>query len=197
MSNVLAGIGFRVRLAEDGIAALREIRNDVPSILVSDLNMPGMSGFELLSVVRRRFPSIHVIAMSGFFTGDEVPSGVAADAFFQKGSSIACLLRLLGNVQQKSRHSLQNSTASAPLWIHRNGLNSSGEPTVTIACPECMRTFPQVIGTSLSSIRNTDCIYCRTSVHYALVPPTQPTPRVVVPPHPSEPVPIQLPQLYN
>ena len=48
--------------------------------------MPQMSGFELLSVVRRRFPEIPVIAVSGAYeTGDRVPGGVIADAFFAKG----------------------------------------------------------------------------------------------------------------
>jgi CheY-like chemotaxis protein len=89
LSLVLAEIGYPVRSAEDGLSALLELRNDVPDILITDLNMPGMSGFELLAVVRRRFPSIHTIAMSGAFCGNEVPSGVAADAFYQKGSSPA------------------------------------------------------------------------------------------------------------
>jgi CheY-like chemotaxis protein len=88
MSHVLAEIGYRVRVAEDGFAALLELRKEIPDILVCDLNMPGMSGFELLSVVRRRFPMIRTIAMSGAFCGDEAPSGVAADAFYQKGSSL-------------------------------------------------------------------------------------------------------------
>jgi len=43
-----------------------------------------MSGFELLSVVRRRFPAIQLIAMSGAFSGDGIPPGVAADAFMKK-----------------------------------------------------------------------------------------------------------------
>src|SRR5580658_11019572 len=79
LSCVLAEIGYDVRSAEDGFSALLEIRNEVPEILLSDLNMPGMSGFELLSQVRRQFPAIQTIAMSGAFHGDEVPSGVAAD----------------------------------------------------------------------------------------------------------------------
>ena len=87
MSLVLTEMGYQVRSVGDGFAALRAIRQDTPEILLSDLNMPGMSGFELLSVVRRRFPAILVIAMSGAFSGNEVPSGVPADAFFQKGSS--------------------------------------------------------------------------------------------------------------
>src|ERR1035438_487726 len=83
MSLILADIGYSVRTAEDGFSALIEMRKEIPDILLSDLNMPGMSGFGLLSVVRRRFPAMQTIAMSGAFHGDEVPSGVAADRFYQ------------------------------------------------------------------------------------------------------------------
>ena len=63
LSGILSEFGNRVRSAEDGFSALVEIQNNSPDIILSDLNMPGMSGFELLSVVRRRFPAIRVIAM--------------------------------------------------------------------------------------------------------------------------------------
>jgi DNA-binding NtrC family response regulator len=95
LSQVLTEIGYRVRSAEDGFSALREIMNEAPELLLSDLNMPGISGFELLSEVRRRFPAIRAIAMSGSFCGDEAPTGVAADGFYQKGSSVAALLRMM------------------------------------------------------------------------------------------------------
>jgi CheY-like chemotaxis protein len=103
MSLFLGEIGYQVRTAEDGLSALVEIEKEVPNILLTDLNMPRMSGFELLSVVRRRFPSIQTIAMSGTFQGDEVPSGVAADAFFQKGSSLGALLRVMENLPSRAR----------------------------------------------------------------------------------------------
>jgi len=96
MSMLLRELGFQVRTASDGFTALTAIQNQVPDMMVSDLNMPGMSGFELLTIVHASYPSIRVIAMSGAFFGDEVPSGVAAHAFYQKGSSVACLLRMLG-----------------------------------------------------------------------------------------------------
>ena len=67
-AEVFNYLGYRTRSAADGLAALIQIRQEVPDILLSDLNMPAMSGFELLSVVRRRFPAIYVIAMSGMFT---------------------------------------------------------------------------------------------------------------------------------
>jgi CheY-like chemotaxis protein len=88
-------MGYAVGTAENGFAALSEIGKSIPDILLSDLNMPGLSGFDLLSVVRRRFPAIRVIAMSGAFTGSEATSGLAADAFYQKGSSMGCLLKII------------------------------------------------------------------------------------------------------
>jgi CheY-like chemotaxis protein len=102
LSCLLTEIGYDVRSAEDGFSALLEIRNQVPEILLSDLNMPGMSGFELLSEVRRQFPAIQTIAMSRAFHGDEAPSGVAADGFYQKGSSMGSLLRLMGSLPRRA-----------------------------------------------------------------------------------------------
>ena len=171
MSHALAEIGYATRTAEDGLSALAEIRLQMPDILLSDLNMPGMSGFELLSVVRRRFPTIHLIAMSGAFSGDEAPSGVAADDFYQKGSSMGALLRIMETPPDMKRRASRHSGSADPIWIQRNGQNAWGEAYITIACPECLRTFPQAAGSSTSRIRDTICIHCRSSIRYAIVEP--------------------------
>jgi CheY-like chemotaxis protein len=168
LSNALVEIGYRVRSAEDGFSALHEIRNEVPGLLLSDLNMPKMSGFELLSVVRRRFPVIRTIAMSGSFSGDEVPSGVAADAYYQKGSSVLALLRIMETMPQTERKAPPPTSPDAPLWIHRNTHDFSPDANVTITCPECLRSFSETLGTGHLK-RKTDCIYCRSSIHYAIV----------------------------
>ena len=57
LAEILRVLGHRVRCASDGLAAMAEINQEIPEILLSDLNMPGMSGFELLPVVRRQIPS--------------------------------------------------------------------------------------------------------------------------------------------
>jgi CheY-like chemotaxis protein len=67
---LLMSAGYDVVVAEDGFAALSQLRKLLPDVIVSDLEMPRMSGFELLSVVRRRFPQILTVAMSGAYSDD-------------------------------------------------------------------------------------------------------------------------------
>jgi DNA-binding NtrC family response regulator len=98
LSQIFTEFQYVVRSAEDGVSALREIGQATPDIILSDLNMSGMSGFELLSEVRGRFPMIRVIAMSGAFSGDSIPSGVAADAFYEKGTGLSALLKIMETV---------------------------------------------------------------------------------------------------
>jgi CheY-like chemotaxis protein/ribosomal protein S27E len=168
VSDVLCEIGFHVRTAKDGYSALREIRRETPDILLSDLHMPGMSGFELLSVVRRRFPSILVIAMSGAFAGDEVPSGVPADGFFQKGCSTGALLQILTAPPRMKRHDPRLSGGAPPDPIQRIESASSSDGWYTIACPDCRRTATQ----ALHGVGSFTCVHCGNSIEYAIVEPS-------------------------
>jgi CheY-like chemotaxis protein len=95
LSELFTANGYSVRSAEEGSSALTEIQSEVPDIILSDLQMPGMSGFEFLSLVHFQFPTIHLIAMSAAFSGSRVPPGVAADAFYAKGSSLRSLLQTM------------------------------------------------------------------------------------------------------
>jgi CheY-like chemotaxis protein len=175
LSPIFTECGYSVRSAEDGFSALLEIRLEIPDIILSDLNMPGMSGFEFLSVVRRRFPTIRVIAMSGTFSGDGIPPGVAADAFYEKGANLDSLLQIADVMAHPERTpSLQHPSTLAPIWIPRNGHDLSGEAYVMITCPECLRTFQQVLGEAICSICETDCVYCHSLIHYAIVQPADP-----------------------
>lgn len=95
LSALLLESGHMVRSVEEGRSALAEAQTDTPDVLLSDLRMPGMSGEELIQQVRRRFPTVKVIAMSGSYRGVEVPHGVAAHFFYEKGTDRRKLLRLL------------------------------------------------------------------------------------------------------
>ena len=156
--------GYEVRTAADGFEALVELRRATPDLIVSDLGMPNMSGFELLSIVRRRFPHIPVIAISGEYIGAS-PAGLIADAFFIKGQhtpdelfrNIAALIKespLRPNLSKPDR---------APIWVPRT---DPGYFVVT--CTDCLRSFsvPAEESELGPEVRSTACTFCGTNVCY-------------------------------
>jgi DNA-binding NtrC family response regulator len=103
LEQVFAALGYRVRTADSGFAALAKMHEEVPEILLADLYMPGMSGFDLFAVVNRRFPGMRTIAMSGALSGISIPCGVIADAFHAKGHSLAALLQVIETPHSRIR----------------------------------------------------------------------------------------------
>jgi PleD family two-component response regulator len=59
--QVLSSHDYEVRTASHRFEALALVRNALPDLIIFDLNMPNMSGFELLSIVRRRFSQLPVV----------------------------------------------------------------------------------------------------------------------------------------
>ena len=166
---VLKMAGYEVSLAENGFDALLQLRRAFPAVIISDLNMPQMSGFEFLSVVRRRFPGVPVIAMSGaYHYGDAVPGGVIADVFYAKGRSNPDeLLKIVANlIQTSAARAVAHQKESAPVWIPRNGKDSHGIPYVVVTCTECLRSFPlSVVTEDLQKIQGCiDRLLGRTNI---------------------------------
>ncbi len=160
--------GFTVRSAEDGFSALQMIRSSVPDILLSDLNMPGMSGFELLSVVRRLHPRIHVIATSGAYSGNSVPKGIAADSFYEKASGLASLFELMDMAALLGHTSFYSHRAPTPLWIDLESRMPFESNHVLLNCPACLRPFRQTVDQIDDEIREANCRFCGGKVDYAI-----------------------------
>jgi len=85
-SAMLAEQGYEVLTAGDGQQALELLAQFRPDLVITDLRMPRLSGYELLEIMHERFPRLPVIVVSGEFSGNDLPPSVAADAFLQKGA---------------------------------------------------------------------------------------------------------------
>jgi CheY-like chemotaxis protein len=59
---------FAVLLAEDGLQALEGLKQNIISLVVTDLKMPNMDGFELLAHIMEHYPDIPVIIITGYST---------------------------------------------------------------------------------------------------------------------------------
>jgi CheY-like chemotaxis protein/anti-sigma regulatory factor (Ser/Thr protein kinase) len=61
---LLEDAGFEIGLAIDGIEALSSLRERLPDLIVTDLQMPRMDGLALVEAVRSEHPSVPVVLIS-------------------------------------------------------------------------------------------------------------------------------------
>jgi CheY-like chemotaxis protein len=161
--QLLEAQGYEVLCAEDGFEGLAALKQALPDIIISDLRMPNMNGFEFLSVVRRRFPIIPVIVISGEFSGLSVPESVLADAFFPKGGYKPTELfeRIIDLLHELPTRPKIGKSNKAAVWVK----NDKG--TVAVTCPECLRTFP-VSGVSKGD-NEAQCDFCSCKVRFEII----------------------------
>lgn len=66
LQKILSREGYQVQTANSGADALEILKNSSCNILISDMKMPGMDGFELLKQVKAMHPDVGVIIMTAF-----------------------------------------------------------------------------------------------------------------------------------
>ena len=58
--------------APDGQEALRNVREQLPDLVITDIRMPDMDGYELLAALRAEAPDLPVLALSGYVSDEDV-----------------------------------------------------------------------------------------------------------------------------
>lgn len=66
LEKILTREGYRILTAEDGEQALKVVNSEKVNIIISDMKMPNMSGFELLRAVKKDHPEIGMIMMTAY-----------------------------------------------------------------------------------------------------------------------------------
>lgn len=66
LDAALREAGFQVRLAEDGIDGLDRLAEEIPDIVITDINMPRMDGFGFIEAVRadRRYRGLPILVLT-------------------------------------------------------------------------------------------------------------------------------------
>ncbi len=101
---------YRVACFADAGSALRHIDADFAGVVVSDIRMPGMDGFELMTAVLKRDPEIPVVLFTGH--GD-IPMAVSAMRsgaydFIEKPFNPEILLETIRRAGEKRRLIVEN-----------------------------------------------------------------------------------------
>ncbi|MCP1661559.1 MAG: response regulator [Methanocalculus sp. MSAO_Arc1] len=79
LRRILEGEGYRVDTVSDGDSALARISLETPDLVLSDIVMPGMSGFELCEKIKATF-DIPVFLVTQLYDPEDVVHGVASGA---------------------------------------------------------------------------------------------------------------------
>jgi two-component system chemotaxis sensor kinase CheA len=90
LRNIIESAGFKVKTAVDGLDALQVMKNDPCDLLLTDIEMPKMNGFELTARIRKdkSLADVPVILITGLDSPEERNRGMesGANAYIVKGS---------------------------------------------------------------------------------------------------------------
>jgi two-component system, OmpR family, response regulator ResD len=86
LAAVLGDDAFDVRFAVDGKAALAAAAERAPDLVVLDVMMPGMDGYEVCRRLRETYPEMRILMLTARATDDaeEAAMAAGADAFLTK-----------------------------------------------------------------------------------------------------------------
>jgi DNA-binding NtrC family response regulator len=103
IGSTLTRAGFSVRTASDAKGALKEIASRCPDAVVTDLNMPGMTGIELAGEIQSIDNDLPVILMTAFGTIETAVQAMKNGAYdyitkpFEGDELIIALKRAIGH----------------------------------------------------------------------------------------------------
>ena len=111
--RVLERAGYRVTIAGDGNAAAEKIKHEPFDVILSDIQMPGMSGVDLLRIVRAYDLDVPVILMTGAPTLETAAEAVSLGAlqYLTKPMSNDVLLSALERASRLHRIAMMKREA--------------------------------------------------------------------------------------
>lgn len=115
--------GIRCQTADNGLTALRAAREIMPDLMLLDVRMPGIDGFDVLETIRLdpSLQTLPVILLTGCDDPADVRRGSAlhADQYITKPVSPNILLN-------RVKRLLSTHSRSAPRWTRAPSLSGSG-----------------------------------------------------------------------
>lgn len=95
---------FSILTAGNGEEALRILESHRVGLVVTDLKMPVMDGFDLISRIKKRYPSLPIIVLSSFLYPELEPrlTAMGVSQWIEKASlDIGVLEKIIGETWQR------------------------------------------------------------------------------------------------
>lgn len=106
LQTVLEDEGYQVEVADSGFAALKQIEANPPDLVLLDVMMPEMNGFEVIRRIRQNsaLPFIPVVLITGYTeTSPTKSSNVDADCLIRKPIDFNELLTCIQGIFQENK----------------------------------------------------------------------------------------------
>ncbi|HDD44074.1 MAG TPA: response regulator [Candidatus Desulfofervidus auxilii] len=83
LTKMLAFLGYKTNGAKDSFEAIRILENDHYDVVITDGEMPKMTGFELARFIKKKYPHIFIVGLSGSSECEKFKFA-GADVYFNK-----------------------------------------------------------------------------------------------------------------
>ena len=115
LAEYLRQRGLTVATAHDGRAAIAAIERGRFGLVLTDINMPGADGFEVLRAARAANSNVYVVIMTGYASLESAITAVRAGAhdYLTKPFSLGQIEVLLTGINNRSRLERENRDLSA------------------------------------------------------------------------------------
>src|SRR5437660_968529 len=96
LSEILTFEGFQVQIAPDGKSALALAKRDTPRLILLDMRLPDISGWEVAAKLRRRGVMSPIVVMTASQNASACAAEVGANGFLAKPFDVQHLLDVVG-----------------------------------------------------------------------------------------------------
>lgn len=150
LQEIFTRMKIKVRVAKDGVQALKLLEDQTADLLLTDIRMPGMGGMKLLDKARVKWPSMPVVMMTAFASVESAVGAMRQGAYdyLMKPFAIeqveSLLLRLNERQQLqrevrvlreevRDRHQARNMLGTNPAMLEIMGLiERAAQSTATV-----------------------------------------------------------------
>ncbi len=143
LEGILSDDGFEVIHAYNGYEALKKIEAESPDIILLDIWMPGMDGIETLKEIKKSFPSIPVVMITGHGTIESAVDATKSGAydFLEKPLSIDKVMITINNALNFRKLEEEN------IYLRKKSIEKN---SITGTSPAVQKMYSQIMSAAPS-----------------------------------------------
>jgi CheY-like chemotaxis protein len=101
LDEVISGLGYRVTTAGSGQEALQALSEELADLVITDLMMPGMNGWQLLKLIQQKYPTVAIVVLTGYISqeGEAMLTSMHTSGYLVKPVDRAKLIETLDGLR--------------------------------------------------------------------------------------------------